>query len=130
MSSVSPPWLEIAAGVATLAGAFLFLASAIGLLRLPDFFSRVHAPTKAATLGVSLLGLASLLESLPRGDLAWIEDLVLVLFLLLTVPVGSQVLLKAAIVRGVAEAPGTRGETGVRDEPAGGPAGPGSDQGD
>ena len=95
----SGAWLEIVAAAATLLGAFLFLASAVGLLRLPDFYTRIHAPTKAATLGVALLALASLVRSLPSGDLVWIEDLLIVVFLLLTVPVSSQVLLRAAATR-------------------------------
>ena len=107
-------WLEIVAAAATLLGAFLFLASAVGLLRLPDFYTRIHAPTKAATLGVALLALASLVRSLPSGDLVWIEDLLIVVFLLLTVPVSSQVLLRAAATRRVPQAPQTRGEPAVR----------------
>ena len=109
MISVSGGWLEIVAATATLLGAFLFLASAIGLLRLPDFYSRIHAPTKAATLGVALLGLASVARSLPSGDLVWIEDLLIVVFLLLTVPVSSQVLLRAAATRKVGQTDETRG---------------------
>ena len=114
----SPAWLEILAAAATLLGAFLFLASAIGLLRLPDFYTRVHAPTKAATLGVALLALASLVRSLPSGDLVWIEDLLIVVFLLLTVPVSSQVLLRAAATRQVRQTPETEGEPGVGSGPA------------
>jgi multicomponent K+:H+ antiporter subunit G len=119
MTSEPSVWIEILSGAATLLGAFLFLASAIGLLRLPDFYSRIHAPTKAATLGVSLLGLATLLRSLPRQDLLWIEDLLIVAFLLLTVPVSSQVLLRAAATRRVPQAPSTQGEPGVAQRPAG-----------
>lgn len=81
--------------ILALAGAVFFLISAIGLLRLPDFYCRVHAPTKAATLGVILLGLASVLSSLEQGNLLWIEDLAIVFFLFLTVPVSSQVLARA-----------------------------------
>ena len=51
----SPAWIEILAAAATLLGAFLFLASAIGLLRLPDLCSRLHALTKADNLGLGLL---------------------------------------------------------------------------
>ena len=109
----SGAWLEVIAAMATLLGAFLFLASAVGLLRLPDFYTRVHAPTKAATLGVALLALASLLRSLPSGDLVWIEDLLIVIFLLLTVPVSSQVLLRAAATRRVPQTPETSGEPAV-----------------
>ena len=113
MISVPGGWVEIVAAMATLLGAFLFLASAIGLLRLPDFYSRIHAPTKAATLGVALLGLASVVRSLPSGDLVWIEDLLIVVFLLLTVPVSSQVLLRAAATRRVEQSPETEGRAAI-----------------
>lgn len=79
-----------------LAGALFFLISAIGLLRLPDFLCRIHAPTKAATLGVILLGLSSVLRSLGQGNPVWLEDLAVIVFLFLTVPVSSQVLARAA----------------------------------
>ena len=85
------------AEILALAGAVFFLVSAIGLLRLPDFYCRIHAPTKAATLGVILLGLASVLRSLEQGSLIWLEDLAIICFLFLTVPVSSQVLARAAI---------------------------------
>ena len=114
MSETLVAALEIAAALAALVGAFLFLASSIGLLRLPDFYCRVHAPTKAATLGVAFLCLASLLRSLPRGDLVWIEDLVIVVFLFLTVPVSSPMLMRGAATRGVEAAPSTEGEPSVR----------------
>ena len=101
------------ADLLALAGALSFLLSAIGLLRLPDFYCRIHAPTKAATLGVILLGLASVLRSLGQGNLVWLEDLAIIVFLFLTVPVSSQVLARAARrcrVRRIAEAP--EGEAG------------------
>jgi multicomponent K+:H+ antiporter subunit G len=115
MTEVGGGWVEVLASIVTLLGAFLFLASAIGLLRLPDLYTRVHAPTKAATLGVALLGSASLLRSLPSGDLVWIEDLLIVVFLVLTVPVSSQVLLRAAATRKVDQTPETRGRPATRE---------------
>jgi len=96
------------ADLLALAGALFFLISAIGLLRLPDFFCRIHAPTKAATLGVMLLGVSAVLRSVAQGNLAWIEDLAIVLFLFLTIPVSSQVLARSAKRRGVAESPETK----------------------
>lgn len=116
MTSFSGGWVEAVAALASFLGAFLFLASAIGLLRLPDFYARIHAPTKAATLGVALLALASVLRSLPSGDLVWIEDLLIVVFLFLTVPVSSQVLLRAAATRRVPQSPQTEGRPAVSEE--------------
>ena len=47
-----------------LIGAGFVLIGAIGLVRLPDFFARLHAPTKATTLGVGGVLLASILHSI------------------------------------------------------------------
>lgn len=105
-----------------LAGAFFFLVSAVGLLRLPDFFSRLHAPTKAATMGVILLGLSSALQSLREGSLVWLEDLAIFFFLCLTVPVSAQILARAAAShrlpgskgRRARKALGSEGESGTQ----------------
>ena len=55
MVEIGTETVQLMADLLALAGALFFLISAIGLLRLPDFFCRIHAPTKAATLGVMLL---------------------------------------------------------------------------
>ena len=91
--------VELLADVLALAGAIFFLISAIGLLRLPDFFCRIHAPTKAATLGVMLLSLGAIVRSLAQGNLIWLEDLAILVFVFLTIPVSSQVLARAALNR-------------------------------
>ncbi len=43
--------LPLTGALLSLVGALFYLTAAVGLLRLPDFYSRAHAPTKAATLG-------------------------------------------------------------------------------
>lgn len=97
--------MTLISDLTALAGAVFFLVSAVGLLRLPEFFSRLHAPTKAATMGVILLGLSSALQSLREGSLVWLEDLAIFLFLCLTVPVSAQILGRAAASRRL---PGSR----------------------
>lgn len=57
-----------------LLGVFFFIAGTIGLLRLPDLFSRLHALTKADNLGLGLVIL---------GLLPWVPDLFYALKLLL-----------------------------------------------
>ena len=101
MSNLAALAIGWGAEILALLGSIFFLISAIGLLRLPDFFCRIHAPTKAATLGTILLGLSSVLHSLSQGNLIWLEDLAIILFLFLTVPVSSQVLARAASRRNV-----------------------------
>lgn len=114
MTEAGPGLLVLLAELLTLLGALFFLISAIGLLRLPDFFCRIHAPTKAGTLGVVLLGLGAVLRSLANGDLLWLEELAILIFLFLTIPVSAQVLARAARRRGVART----AKTGVEDHPA------------
>ena len=53
--------IALAGALMSLVGSLLFLAAAIGLLRLPDFYTRAHAPAKAATLGLLLVAVASML---------------------------------------------------------------------
>lgn len=99
---------EVMAGVVAVIGALLFVASAVGLLRFPDFFTRLHAPTKAATLGVMLLAAGSLLHHGPDPS-RLIEDALLVVFLMLTMPVSAQMLSKAALKRDEPRAKNTKG---------------------
>ena len=89
--------LAVQWGVAALlvVGGVFALVGAIGLLRFPDFFMRLHAPTKATTLGVGGVLLASLALGLARG--AWgVEELLITLFLFLTAPVSANLMAQAA----------------------------------
>ncbi len=75
-----------------LGGAFFLFLGALGLLRMPDFFNRIQAGTKATTLGtmLSLIGIACL-----HPDW-WAKLAVIAGFILLTNPVSSHVLARAA----------------------------------
>lgn len=89
-----------------LGGALLCLFAALGVLRLPDFFMRMHAATKAgvAGSGLVLLGVAAL-----QGDTAtWIKAALAVLFLLLTTPVAGHLIGRAGYLSGVPLWRGTR----------------------
>jgi len=100
---------EISGAVLSLFGALFFLAAVIGLLRLPDFYTRAHAPTKAATLGLLLTALGSIALDTERDAAFILEKLLLVLFVLITVPVSTQMLVRGAAARGVPQAPHTQG---------------------
>ena len=76
-------WL---AALLLLVGSFFSLVGAIGLLRLPDFFCRLHAPTKASTLGVGGMLLASMLVAAVQGR-AGFAELLITLFVFVTAPV-------------------------------------------
>ena len=108
MSDLSPA-LALIAAVAAFLGSFFYLAGAIGFLRLPDFYTRVHAPTKAASLGIPLMAFGSMLLHLGAGLDVWIEDALIIFFVFLTNPVSAQILVWAAAARKIPSSSDTMG---------------------
>lgn len=91
-------------------GAGFSLIGSIGLTRLPDFFTRLHGPTKATTLGVGSIVLASLIYfSSVRGSLS-LHEILITVFLFITAPVSAHLLAKAAMHRDARRVEGTRGD--------------------
>ena len=86
-------WL---AAILLLVAAAFLLVGAIGLIRLPDFYMRLHGPTKASTLGVGSILLASMIISATHGR-AGFAELLITLFLFLTAPVSANVMAQAAL---------------------------------
>ena len=87
--------LEIITSVLLLIGAFFILVGSVGLVRLPEFFMRLHAPTKSSTLGVGGILLASMAFAFNEGVL--IHELIITLFVFVTAPVSAHVLSQAAL---------------------------------
>jgi multicomponent Na+:H+ antiporter subunit G len=111
-----------AVALLVLLGTSLVLVASLGVLRLPDLYTRMHASTKPATLGVSVIVAALAIHS---GDLGIaMRAVLIVLFFLLTAPVAAHRLGRAAYRAGVPCGPGT-----VRDDlaRAGGDDAPPSD---
>jgi len=103
-------WVSVALVVA---GLFFTLVAAVGLVRLPDLYTRSHATSKADTLGtvLTLAGVALTFgTSVPRAKLV-----VLALFLLITNPTATHAVTRAAHDQGI--------EPWTADEPAGDPDG-------
>lgn len=99
MTTDMPLWAEIVTAVLVLAGSLLALIGAVGLLRLPTFFQRVHAPTLGSTLGCWCLVLATIVYfSVKDGSLS-VHALLIGLFIALTAPVTTVFLLRAALFR-------------------------------
>ena len=72
------------------------LVGAIGLVRLREFCMRLHAPTKASTLGVGCVLIASMLYFGATGA-GRLHELLITLFVFLTAPVSAHLLVKAAM---------------------------------
>ncbi len=79
-------------------GAMFCLVAAIGVLRLPDLFMRMHASTKAGTLGAGMLLVAVALHFGAGGVTA--RALVTIAFLVLTAPVAAHMIARAGYYRG------------------------------
>jgi len=94
-----PPPAEIAVALLLLASGLLVLAAALGLLRLPDFFSRMHAPALATTLGAWAVTLASIVHFSSRGEGLSLHTWLVIIVLSITAPVTAMVLARAALFR-------------------------------
>ena len=103
--------LDMLIGLLLLGGAAFVLLGSIGLARLPDFFMRLHGPTKATTLGVGALVLASLLHVGTEEGTGGLREVAVMLFLFITAPITAHLLAKAALAeerrRKAAQAAGT-----------------------
>ena len=56
-----PLWAALPAGVLLIAGGLLVVIGSLGLLRMPDFYARMHPPTMGTTLGTGCVLIASML---------------------------------------------------------------------
>ena len=91
-----PLWVQVPAALLLVLGGVFALVGAVGMLRFGDFFMRLHAPTKASTLGVGGVLLASLLLSWARGQ-PGLHELLITLFIFVTAPVSANLMAMAAL---------------------------------
>ena len=89
---------EILAAGLLLVGSLFTLSSAVGLLRLPDIYSRMHAASKAGTLGSCVILLAVALVS---ADISVATRVIAaVVFFIITAPISAHLLARAALIAG------------------------------
>lgn len=81
------------------AGSAITFIAALGVLRLPDFFMRMHAATKAGVVGPSLLLMGAGFHH-PSWE-SWIKIALAILFLFMTTPIAAHLLGKAGFLSGV-----------------------------
>jgi multicomponent Na+:H+ antiporter subunit G len=90
---------DIVTAIAWLAGSAFALLAAIGVLRMPDVFTRMQASTKASTLGLACLLIGAAVE---MGDFAsFVRAASIGAFVLLTTPVAGLVIARASYFAGV-----------------------------
>lgn len=94
-----PFWVEVAvAGLLVLSGLFV-LISAVGFLRLPEFFLRMHPPALAYTFGSWCVALAGILYFSVLEARVVLHPWLIIILLSITVPVTTLLLARVALFR-------------------------------
>jgi monovalent cation/proton antiporter MnhG/PhaG subunit len=88
--------IEVLTSLLLLIGMLFTFAGSLGLLRLPDIFCRLHATGKSSTIGVISIVLASFVYFTARDGEPSIKELLTILFVFLSGPVGAHMIARAA----------------------------------
>ncbi len=86
--------IELVVSALLFAGAAFMLLASVGVLRMPDLYTRMQTTTKATTLGVGCLALAVAVGV--GGTGAWVRAAAIIVFFYLTAPVAAHVIARAA----------------------------------
>ncbi|GGC99585.1 monovalent cation/H(+) antiporter subunit G [Halopseudomonas salina] len=99
--------LAFAGSMLILLGAAFSLLGALGVLRLPDAYTRMHAASKAGALGAILVLLGVLAAT---AGTAWVEILLAIAVLLITAPLAAHAISRAGHMAGVRPSVGPLGD--------------------
>jgi multicomponent K+:H+ antiporter subunit G len=94
-----PAWAAIPAALLLIVAGLLTLIGSIGLLRLGNFYARMHPPTMTTTLGTGCVLLASMLVSSALLHRLVFHELLITAFMLMSSPVTAMLLMRAAVSR-------------------------------
>ena len=92
-----PVWLDVMVAVFIVIGAAFALIGSYGLAKLGDFLKRIHGPTKASTLGVGAVLIASMLYFSFSAHSISVHESIITLFIFLTAPVSAHLLIRTAM---------------------------------
>jgi|TARA_B100001063_G_C16574966_1_gene457798 multicomponent K+:H+ antiporter subunit G len=96
-------------------GTFILIGS-LGLLKLPDFFMRLHGPTKATTLGMASILIAAMVFFANSETGLSVKEILITIFLLITAPISGYMLIKSAIHHKLKPKEGTKGLENIEDD--------------
>lgn len=94
-----PVWAAVPVALLLVVGGSIILIGALGLMRLPSFYQRIHGPAITVTLGAGGILLASMLYFTVLQSRLVMHELIITVFILMTAPVVSMLLMRAAIYR-------------------------------
>lgn len=105
MLSLTGTWIEIVWDIIIIllliSGTFFIVSSSIGIIRFPDVYTRLHAATKSATLGVSGIMIGAFLFLYVEHGIVSGKLILGVIFVLMTAPVSGHMISRAAYKSGV-----------------------------
>ena len=111
-----PLWVAIIVAFFLLLGAALALIGAIGFVRLPTFYERIHAPTLGSSWGIGGIMLASMIFFSVASSRIAIHEILIGIFVTVTTPITFMLLARAALHRDRAEKNGKAPEKHIRDD--------------
>jgi multicomponent K+:H+ antiporter subunit G len=94
-----PAWAALLIALLLFVGASIILIGALGLVRLRTFYQRIHGPAILITLGAGCVLLASMLYFTVAQARLVIHEVIIAAFVLMTAPVVSMLLMRAAVYR-------------------------------
>jgi len=99
MTAQLPLWVTIPGTLLLIAGGLLTVIGSVGLVRLPDFFARMHGPSLGNTLGAGCVLISSMLTSSALLDRAVLHELVIAACIFINSPVTAMMLMRGAVYR-------------------------------
>lgn len=99
MTEDLPLWAALPASILLIIGGSLAVISSIGLLRLPTFYMRLHAPAMGNTLGAGCVLIASMLVSSALLRRPVVHEVLITLFMVMAAPVSAMLIMRGAIYR-------------------------------
>lgn len=91
--------MEIISGILLIIGSLFILMAGVGLVKMPDLYTRMSATTKASTLGVGLVLIGTAIYFGNVGVTS--RAIIIIIFLLLTAPIAAHMIARAAYFDGV-----------------------------
>jgi multicomponent K+:H+ antiporter subunit G len=106
-----PAWAAVLVAALLILGASIILIGALGLLRLRTFYQRIHGPAITITLGAGCILLASMVYFTVSQSRLVVHEVIIAAFLLMTAPVVSMLIMRAAVYRDLRARAGDAGAT-------------------
>ena len=94
-----PLWVSLPVTLLLVLGSIIVLIGALGLMRLPHFYQRIHGPAISVTLGAGCLLIASMIYFTALQSRLVIHELLITIFVFMTAPVVTMLIMRAAVYR-------------------------------